>query len=116
MRTYSLLVSMLLLLATPPSQGQTSQSAQSYFSRAADSYKKGNLDAAIADFGVALTFDPKWPLAYTLRGSARYEKGDLEGAISDYDKAIELDPRWARAYNDRGIARQSFGHLKEASI
>ena len=71
-----LLIVTLLVLFCAPAQGQASRSARSYFDRANERYSKGDLDGAIADFDVAITFDPSLARAYNNRGNARLERGD----------------------------------------
>lgn len=63
MRGLSLLV-VSLVVTGPISLGQTSRSAQTYHNRATERYAKGDLDGAIADYSVAITFDPRMALAY----------------------------------------------------
>ena len=119
------------------SQGQTSRSAVTYFNRAYDRYVKGDKGGAIADFDIAIKFDPRYAAAYynrgavadfgkaiainprmfqayNNRGAVRMTLGDTEGAIADYDKAVAISPRLTTAYNSRGIARSEQGRLDEA--
>lgn len=108
-----------LLVVTEPlwvvvSEAQTTRSAAAYYHRGNTGYAEGDLDRAIADFDIAITFDPNWALAYYHRGAARYAKGDLDGAMADLDKTIELNPRFAAAYNNRGVIRYAEGNLDGA--
>ena len=72
------------------------------------------LERAIADYDIALTFDPANAEAYCNRGTVRREKGDLTGAIADYTEAIAINPRLADPYNNRGCIRFLQGNLDEA--
>src|SRR5262249_36956208 len=103
-----------LLLSASVSNAQTSHSAASYFNRAKERYARGDLDGAIADFDLAVTFDPRMALAYNNRGMARQDRGDLEGAIRDYTLALEINPRLAEAYSNRGVAHRAIGDLDGA--
>ena len=64
--------------------------------------RKGNLDAAIADYTSAIALNSKDMFGFNNRGNARRDKGDLPGAIADYTEAIRLDPDYAAAYINRG--------------
>jgi tetratricopeptide (TPR) repeat protein len=72
-----LVIVILPLVAATLAQAQTSRSAAAYYNRASDRYKKGDLDGAISDYDAALTFNPRWALAFNMRGNAKYGKGDL---------------------------------------
>jgi tetratricopeptide (TPR) repeat protein len=70
-------------------QAQTPQalSAASYVARGVDLYKKGELDRAMADLNIALTFDARCDQAYVLRGLVKKDRGDLSGALGDFERA-----------------------------
>ena len=74
---------LLVILASATVYAQKSLSASSYFKRANDRYAKGDVDGAIADFDIAIIFDPQSAMAYNNRGVAREHRGDVNGAISD---------------------------------
>src|SRR5215510_7518227 len=84
-----------------------SPSAASYLHRGSEYYAKGELDRAIADYNIALTFDPNYARAYHSRGLAHRSKGEVDSAIEDYTRAIERDPALAEAYDNRGLALQA---------
>ena len=107
------ILSFLLLLCASV-LAQSSGSARAYNRRALTRYVRGDMDGAIADFDLALEFDPSYADAYFNRGNARYKKGDLDGAIADLEMAIALNPRYAAAYNNRGNARQAKGETEAA--
>ena len=107
-------LSLLSLLPSATVLAQSSRSASAYNQRAVTRYVKGDIDGAIADFDIALKYDPSYANAYSNRGNARYAKGDLDGAIADLDKAIVLNPRDAVAYNNRGNALQAKGETEGA--
>ena len=86
----SLFSPLLIALTSVAIPAQTSRTATSYFNRARLHYAQGDLDAAIDDFDIAITFDSRYAAAFCNRGAARFAKGDLDAAIADYDKAIEL--------------------------
>src|SRR5688500_15181669 len=91
-----------LTLTVSIAHGQSSASAQSYNERDNEVMFQGKPDRALADYDIAIIYDPKYAVAYYDRGNARLEKGDREGALADYTRTIELDPKLAEAYNNRG--------------
>jgi len=70
-----------------------SPSAASYLQRGGEHYSHGDLDQAIADYEIALTFDPHYAKAYNCRGLARWTKGQVDGAIDDYTLALQYRPQ-----------------------
>ena len=97
------------LLLSSATQAQTSPSAAAYLQRANDNYARGEVESAIADFGIAISFQPDLAVAYCNRGIAKRAVGDLDGAVADLDLAIQLAPHLAEAYNARGCVRRSKG-------
>jgi tetratricopeptide (TPR) repeat protein len=105
-----------LMLAAVSVSGQPSRasSAASYLERGAAWMAKGEIERAIADYDLAITFDPRSAPAYYNRAVARENKGDLAWAVSDYDQAIRLNPRYADAYINRVIVRCKPGEFDAA--
>src|SRR5262245_20771759 len=100
-----------ILLAAPAVKAQSSREKPraSYFARGAEWQARGEFDRAIADFGIAIAFDPQFARAYYMRGRAHLSNGDLKAALGNFNRALELDPRHAAAYNDRGYALSEIG-------
>src|SRR5262245_13150801 len=65
-----LLASMTVVQAQSPRE----RSAASYFARGSDWQAHGELDRAIADFGIAITFNPRFARAYYFRARAHLSK------------------------------------------
>jgi tetratricopeptide (TPR) repeat protein len=86
-------------------QSSCASSAATYLERGNKWMKKGEIERAIADYGLAIATDALSAAAYYNRGVARRQKGDLSGELSDWDRAIELNPRYADAYLNRGALR-----------
>jgi tetratricopeptide (TPR) repeat protein len=84
--------------------GSTSEEALAANDRGVASFKKGEVDKAIADFTEAIRLNPKVVSAYVNRALAANTKGQLERALADCDAAIQLDPKLAVAYSVRGVA------------
>jgi tetratricopeptide (TPR) repeat protein len=91
-------------------------SAASYVERANGLLTKGDFKRAIADFGIALQFDPRCASAYFGRGVARQMSGELQAAIGDYSTAIELNPKFALAYSNRAHLLSHSGELDAALL
>jgi tetratricopeptide (TPR) repeat protein len=62
--------------------------------------RKGLIDRAIDDDGVALRLDPTLADIYTARGELWRRKGDRPRALQDFAAAIRLDPNQAAAKRD----------------
>src|SRR5262245_37014928 len=93
----------LLMISAADLCAQTrTAEAASYIQRGDDWHRKGDLDRAIADYTLALQFDPKSARAYFSRGLARHERGELEKALEDYNKSVDVNPHNANAYLNRG--------------
>jgi tetratricopeptide (TPR) repeat protein len=71
-------------------------------------------DKAIAEFDLAIGFDPDYAEAYCDRGIARYMNEDYDGAFRDFDLAIEKDPTLGKAHFHRGVLLDQDGKTEEA--
>jgi tetratricopeptide (TPR) repeat protein len=60
-------------------------------------------DEAIAALNTATSIDPKFPLAFDLRGLVSIVTGNLQTATQDLDGATALDPSFANALFERGV-------------
>lgn len=72
------------------------------------------LEAAVADFTLAIELYPNYAVAYNNRGFAYRAMGDLDAAIADYSKAIEILPTYYVAYGNRSNAYGEKGDLDRA--
>jgi tetratricopeptide (TPR) repeat protein len=66
--------------------------ALNYFQQGNDQYRLGNIAAAVADYTVAIQFEPGVALLYSARGGARHALGDYQSALTDFTIAIQLSP------------------------
>ena len=69
---------------------------------------------ALADWNLALRFEPDNALMLTGRGRLRLEVGDFIGAVQDFDRAIERQPKQPELYSDRAQARVQLRQSAEA--
>jgi tetratricopeptide (TPR) repeat protein len=85
------------------------------FNRGTLHERKGELDAAIADYSRAIALDPRdfRPIGARcwLRAKANI---DLDQAVPDCDRALELAPGEWNNYNDRGFLFFRRGRYAEA--
>jgi tetratricopeptide (TPR) repeat protein len=73
-------------------------------------------DKAIHDYDNAIKINPKYVVAYILRGFAKFSSEDYHNSINDYNKAIELNPNIATAYVNRGLAKLKMGASQKPLI
>ena len=112
----SFLLLELALASTAAAQQSRQRSAMEYYNRGNERQQKGDLQGALEDYTLALTFDANFALAWNNRGVVRFFNHDLEAAIADYTKALELKPDYAEAWNNRGNAHQDRGEIQLAIL
>ena len=106
-----LCTSILLLTCLCRAEEGRQATAASYLERGMSFVKKGELDFAIADFGIALQFDPNLAAALCNRGEVFYRRAEYARALSDLNRAIQINPRLVEAYVNRGAVRSRMGYL-----
>lgn len=74
----------------------------------------GDLDAAIADFSLAIEEDPVSAFPHYRRGWCYEMKGDKEKAMADYNQGIELDDTYYYLFLMRGELYQFSGEEEKA--
>src|SRR5262249_6295688 len=78
---------------------------------------KGDLDAAIADYGEAIKLDPSRAVAWNGRCWARTIKRknpELQGALDDCNKALALETNIAEIFDSRGLVYLKLGKYDES--
>jgi tetratricopeptide (TPR) repeat protein len=78
------------------------------------SYKDGNFDTAISEYGRAISLKSDYTDAFVSRGNARRRKGDLDRAIEDYSRAINFNKNYAEVFNYRGFCYAQKGDFNRA--
>jgi len=84
------------------------------FDIAADLTKKGQYDAAIAEWGKAVAMQPDDAGAHYGLGQAMFLGGKVEDAIAQYRESIRVDPYNAEAHNGLGTALGQAGDASQS--
>jgi S1-C subfamily serine protease len=77
-------------------------SADGYYSRASEEFKKGNYQAAIADYTEAIRLKPDFADAFNDRGVVYLMLKQGDKALNDCTEAIRLKPNSPYFYTNRG--------------
>lgn len=77
-------------------------------------YEKGEHEAALRAYEMALELNPNSPLAWDGKGMVLGNLGRTKEALQAHDEAIKLDPDFARAWNNKGVALGELKSYKEA--
>jgi len=85
-----------------------------YQQRGDSSFARGELDAAVVEYGKAIELNPSLADAYLSRGRVYNNKGWYDLAIADFTKAAELDPKDASTFVNRGQAWEKKGDVAKA--
>lgn len=85
-----------------------------YQQRGDSSFARGDLDAAVVEYGKAIELNPSLADAYLSRGRIYNNKGWYDMAIADFTKAAELDPKDASTFANRGQAWEKKGDVAKA--
>jgi tetratricopeptide (TPR) repeat protein len=88
--------------------------AAAYRARGSWKQKKSDLDASLADYGIAIRIEPDNVESYDYRADVYQQRGDLDRALEDYDHATRIDPTYAAAYFSRGRIYEQKGDIEKA--
>lgn len=113
-RRKNLIVKTSAVVNAPVMEKAAVQDFDFFMKRAAAETSKGDLDAALVDFGKAIELKSDSFDAYYQRGLAHINKNATELAIADLSKALELDPRSATAWARRGDLFEKKGDVAKA--
>lgn len=75
---------------------------------------RGDLDAAIREYEVALSINPKDYISHSNLGVAQKGKGNLDEAIRQYQAALAINPKDSISYVNLGVALAFKGDLDSA--
>jgi tetratricopeptide (TPR) repeat protein len=115
----ALLLTLCRPLTTPPAtENRVSEQRQTvsedWFQQAYEDSRKGNHQAAIANYTQAIQRAPKNPNFYYNRGIEYAAIGDRPAAINDYTQAIQLDKNFADAFYNRANLHAAEGKKNSA--
>jgi tetratricopeptide (TPR) repeat protein len=77
-------------------------------------HRAGDLNRAIESYTKAIEIDPKFAVAFHLRGRAFAGLRYFNPSIADQTKAIRLEPKYADALMDRGMLMYASGNFDGA--
>jgi tetratricopeptide (TPR) repeat protein len=86
------------------------------FDEAVDLGKKGQYEAAIAEWKEIAETDPSDARVQNNLGSALAWSGRFEEAVPHFEKGLELNPQYHAIHNNLGLAFAATGHLQEATL
>jgi len=87
-----------------------------YRARGSWKQKKGELEAALADYGISIRMEPDNVESYDYRADVYQQQGDLDRALEDYNHASRIDPTYAAAYFSRGQIYEKKGDIQKARV
>jgi tetratricopeptide (TPR) repeat protein len=64
--------------------------------------RKGDADAALADYSTGIELNPRGFLGFYNRAFARKYKGDLDGAIAVVTNALGINPTYFDTWHEQG--------------
>ena len=88
--------------------------ASIYRARGSWKQKKGELDAALADYAMSIRIEPDNVESYDYRADVYQQKGELDAALADYDHALRIDPTYAAAFYSRGLIYEKKNEIDKA--
>jgi len=87
-----------------------------YRARGSWKQKEGQLEASLADYGIAIGIEPNNVESYDYRADVYQQQGDLDRALADYDHASRIDPTYAASYFSRGQIYEKKGDIPKARV
>lgn len=99
----SLIILTTFLLLASCESGE--EKAKQHLAAGIDLTMKRNLEGALTEFNMAVSYDPEYAEAYFQRANTHYNMYNVDQALTDYDKALELNPEHVDALTNRGNAK-----------
>jgi len=88
--------------------------APAYYSHGILQLRKGEFDAALANFDKAVELVPDHASVYCIRGETLRVLEQPAQALEDFNKAIELNPEFGRAFFCRSLVYKEKGEMELA--
>jgi Flp pilus assembly protein TadD len=82
---------------------------------AAENLKRGDFNSTIAYSDKAIKINPRFAVAYNIKGSALFNLRQYHEALMCYERALQLRPNYIEAINNRGIALAAIGDYNKAT-
>jgi tetratricopeptide (TPR) repeat protein len=92
----------------------SARKAADYYEMGYSEYEPGRLDAALAYFDSALSYDPQSSSAWHGKGSTLARMNRHEEAQAAFDEALRLRPDFRQAWWHRGCDNAVAGHVDAA--
>ena len=88
--------------------------AKNYFNKGNQSYKRGDLEGALASYEEVLKVDLSFYQAYYQIGVIQSKMGDKDLAVASYQKALKVNPQFYKGYFALGLAKNGMNDLDGA--
>jgi serine/threonine-protein kinase len=82
--------------------------------RASAHWALRDLDAALADYTLAVELDGEWVWVRNGRGLVYHDRKDYEAALTDFTESLKIDPTHAATYEYRAETLYKLGRLTDA--
>jgi tetratricopeptide (TPR) repeat protein/predicted Ser/Thr protein kinase len=89
-------------------------SSTAYYKEGQRLAKRGEYEAAISQYSLAIRRDSKMTAAYQARAELYFRRGEYDLAVNDCTRVLQLEPMSARAYAFRGGAYNRLGEFTKA--
>jgi tetratricopeptide (TPR) repeat protein len=81
--------------------------AKNYFNNGNQSYKRGDLEGALASYDEVLKVDESFFQAHYQIGVIQSKMGDKNASVSSYEKALAVNPKFYKGFFALGLAKSS---------
>jgi len=102
-----------LLLAAGIASAQ--DDLEAHLSRATEAINSGDSKEAVAQLNKVLEHDPKYAIAYYLRGREWFRLGKVKQSAADFDEYVKLKPEVESRQWERGIADYYAGDYEKGA-
>lgn len=79
-------------------------------------HQKGEPDAALHSFNLAIASNPRCAPAFLNKGNVLFEQQRFKEAIANYDQAIQLNKSLVNAYINKALAYRKLGQNDQAQL
>ena len=88
--------------------------AKNYFNDGNQSYKRGDLEGALASYDKVLKVDKSFFQAHYQIGVIQSKMGDKDAAVESYEKALTVNPKFYKGFFALGLAKSSMNDREGA--